>query len=211
MNEKIHGTLLQVGVLPVSMGKEKYYEGRVVLSSKGLGRQGLILDHADETNLYAMACKKYDLLNKALALFGDEVNESGLPVWLFGEVFGVMPSGKVVQDLTYGGAEVGYRLFDVARGPRSDPKFAEWMKLQNIAIKLGVAVAPPYYVGPFTQEALDKHTNGAESVSGKSAHMREGVVVKHLFEQHHPKYGRRIAKSLSEAYLLRKGETTEHQ
>lgn len=37
-------------------------------------------------------------------------------------------------------------------------------------------------------------------------HIREGVVVKSADEVRHPKYGRKIAKSVSEAYLMRKTE-----
>jgi hypothetical protein len=39
--------------------------------------------------------------------------------------------------------------------------------------------------------------------------IREGVVVKSTTEARHPSYGRKIAKSVSEAYLLRSGNTSE--
>lgn len=41
--------------------------------------------------------------------------------------------------------------------------------------------------------------------------IREGVVVKSAVEARSPHYGRKIAKSVSEAYLLRKGNVTEFQ
>lgn len=61
ITEKIHGTLMSVSVVPAELANEKFYKGRVVLTSKGMGARGFILDHDDETNIYAQTAKKYGL------------------------------------------------------------------------------------------------------------------------------------------------------
>ncbi len=58
ITEKIHGTLIQIGVVPSKQANEKYFEGRVVISSKGMGAKGFVLDHNDEGNLYAQAAQE---------------------------------------------------------------------------------------------------------------------------------------------------------
>ena len=74
----------------------------------------------------------------------------------------------------------------------------------------GVETVPLLYRGAFSPEVLAYHTNGSSHLYG-AKHIREGLVVKTLRERSHPKYGRKIAKSISEAYLLRKGEVSEFQ
>ena len=61
--------------------------------------------------------------------------------------------------------------------------------------------------GIFSKEALDEHTNGKETVSGKNLHVREGVVVRPVIERRHDEIGRVQLKSVSEKYLLRRGGT----
>ena len=66
---------------------------------------------------------------------------------------------------------------------------------------------PVLYRGPFDQATLEALTEGKETVSGRALHLREGVVVRTRAERPHPRYGRLQFKSVSEAYLLRKGGT----
>ena len=65
-----------------------------------------------------------------------------------------------------------------------------------------VCKVPRLHVGPYTPEVLAELTDGKETVSGKSAHMREGVVIKSVRSE-----PRKVAKSVSEKYLLRKNGT----
>lgn len=61
---------------------------------------------------------------------------------------------------------------------------------------------------PSSKEVVLEYTDGATTlVAGKGAHIREGVVVKTVQDERHPEYGRKIAKSISAAYLLRKNAT----
>jgi RNA ligase (TIGR02306 family) len=208
ITEKIHGTFLMVSVVPTTDGNEEYYRGRVVLSSKGLGAKGIILDHNDETNLYAQTAKKHGLLDGMLEQYGDVADAHKQPVIVFGEVFGKTLSGAGVQDLTYTDVQLDYRAFDICVGNRGSEKFLDAMSFAQACQNLKVNPVPVVYRGPYSKEIVLSHTDGNTILSDK-VQIREGVVVKSTTEARHPSYGRKIAKSVSEAYLLRSGNTSE--
>lgn len=212
ITEKIHGTLIQVGIVPVGSSNEKYYGGRVVISSKGMGAKGFILDHNDETNLYAQAAKKHGLLDGMLREFGDAADVHGKPIFIFGEVFGcTRTSGgdKGIQDLTYTGEILDFRAFDIAIGNRGQEVYLRWDYFEAACARLGVKTVPLLYRGPYDKQVVLKHTDGTTTLSSKKGitHIREGVVVKSAAEQRNRHFGRKIAKSISNAYLLRKDAT----
>lgn len=216
ITEKIHGTLMQIGIVPESMANERYYKGRVTISSKGMGREGFILDYTDETNLYVQCAKKHDLFEKALKFFGDAANEMRRPYFMVGEVYGLTLGGAGVQDLTYDREQLGYRMFDIVCGTRGGELWFDWDEFCAAATDMDVRIVPVLYVGPYSKEVVLEHTNGNTLVQptitrNYISQIREGVVVKSAFEVRHPQYGRKIAKSVSDAYLLRKGEITEFQ
>lgn len=218
ITEKIHGTLLQVGVMPDSMFNEKYYKGRVIISSKGMGGNGYILDHDDTTNLYAQTAIKHDLLEQVLHALGPMANEFNMPVFLFGEVFGTTQGGGGVQDLTYTKEVLDYRAFDISVGSRGAGHYLSWSLFEWYVHAMGLQTVPLLYSGPYSKEKVLELTDGYTTLHTVGprghetpVHIREGVVVKSSNEAHHPRYGRKIAKSVSEAYLLRKGNTTEFQ
>lgn len=199
ITEKIHGTLLQVVVVPTSKANEKFHASRVAITSKGLGGRGILLDHDDEANVYARAVKKYGLLDKMLERFGAWSDHDELPILLFGEVF-----GTGIQDLGYG-APLQFRAFDICVGVREDAEFLIDDTFENACRDMNIERVPVLYRGPFSREILDLHTNGKTTLGGD--HIREGVVVKSAVGGRHERYGRKIAKSVSEAYLLRKDAT----
>lgn len=207
ITEKIHGTLLQVCVLPASQANERYYKGRVAMSSKGLGARGTILDHNDTTNLYAQVCAKHDLLEKVLAHLGASADEAGKPAFLFGEVFGLTAGGAGVQDLTYDRESLAFNAFDICVGNRGNQKFLPFDAFVTVCDFMGVKTVPVLYWGPYSKEVVREYTDGKTTLGG--AHIREGVVVKATREVAGPGCHRKIAKSVSDAYLLRKGDTTE--
>lgn len=216
LTEKIHGTLLQVGVVPSDKANERYHGGRVIITSKGLGGKGIILDHNDEANLYAQAAKKHGLLDKALEHLGPLADKHGKPAFIFGEVFGKTASGAGVQDLTYTQEELDYRAFDICVGNRGTDTYLPFEDFIAACETMGVKPVPVLYVGPYSKEKVLEHTDGHTTLHGVAergkevpAHIREGVVVKSLTERRDPKryHQRKIAKSVSEAYLLRKNAT----
>lgn len=210
ITEKIHGTLLQIGVVPASQVNEKYYGGRVVISSKGMGAKGFVLDHEDETNLYAQAAKKHGLLDIAVNLLVPVADTYDKPVFVFGEVFGRTAGGSGVQDLTYTNDILDFRVFDLCIGNRGHERYSHQDDLEEFLEDSGLQQAPVLYRGPYSKEVVLEHTNGLTTLA-ENSHIREGVVVKSATEEYHPRYGRKVAKSVSDAYLLRKGETTEFQ
>lgn len=214
ITEKIHGTLMQIGVVPESMANDRYYKGRVTISSKGMGRQGFVLDYTDTDNLYVQAAIKHGLFEKALAFFGDAANEMDMPYFIVGEVYGRTASGAGVQDLVYDGETLGFRMFDVVCGTRGHEQWFSFEEFVNTAQVMDVPIVPVLYVGPFSKAVVLEHTDGNTVVQptvtrNVISQIREGVVVKSIDGGYHPSYGRKVAKSVSEAYLLRKGETTE--
>ena len=206
ITEKIHGTFIQIGVVPTKNANEKYYGGRVVISSKGMGAKGFVLDHADETNLYAQAAKKHELLDKMLTYAGELADEEGKPVFLCGEVFGKTLSGAGVQDLTYTDEALDFRAFDICVGNRGNEEYIPFNEFAFVCDAIGIPRVPVLFVGPYSKEVVLEHTDGNTTLSDK-AQIREGVVVKSFDEARNPHFGRKIAKSVSEAYLLRKNAT----
>ncbi len=189
ITEKVHGTFMAVCALPERMG------GGVWVTSKGLMGRGIALDTEDSGNIYVgMAYdKRYNLAETA-----QEIAETyNAPVSLFGEVY-----GRGVQDLTYG-VDRDYRLFDI----RESCYFMDYETLCSYAFGFKIPMVPTLYTGPFSKDMVLYLTNGKEQVSREESNIREGVVVKSVHNKFSPYLGRMILKSVSEAYLLRKGAT----
>jgi len=133
------------------------------------------------------------------------------PCFVLGEVI-----GKGIQDLDYGADSskdetLGLYVFDIYVGyPRGEGRFLDDLELSEMCEKIGLPRVPILYRGPFSQKVLEQYTNGKETVSGKKKHVREGIVIRPQKERFESKLGRLQLKSVSEKYLLRKGETTEY-
>lgn len=214
ITEKIHGTLMCVGVVPTKNVNDKYYQGRVIITSKGMGARGCVLDHDDPTNLYAQAAIKHGLLDRMLDVFGPTADDEGVPVFIFGEVFGTTNSGAGVQDLRYTEEKLDYRAFDICVGNRGSERYLNWVNFVAACRGLCVKHVPELYIGPFSKEVVLYHTDGPTTLNpthGKTTktQIREGVVVKSLTEERNCHFGRKIAKSVSNSYLLRSGDATE--
>ena len=206
ITEKIHGTFSVLGFMPESMRHEDMLKGIFFCSSKGLAAQGLFMkdNEKNASNLYVKTMKdpKLDLMNKLEALAAnlllDFKRSEDEPVWLVGEVF-----GNGVQDLRYGLEGTSYRAFGVKVGDR-------WMHYDEFirtAKEYDIPTVPILYQGPFSKELVNNLTDGL-TVEGMGCHVREGVVVCATKSEENGG-GRKILKSVSEKYLLRKGEQTE--
>jgi RNA ligase (TIGR02306 family) len=182
--EKVHGTCTLLGLLG----------GVRAMSSKGYGAGGKVIKE-DEKNLYWRMARKYNLFEKLEGLGG--------AIMLFGETF-----GAGVQDLGYGiqKGEPGYFAFDMSINGR----YLDFDDFAKICAERDVPMAHVLYRGPFGPETL-AHANGKETMSGRSMHMREGIVIRPIKERYEHDIGRVILKSVNEAYLLRGGEATEFE
>lgn len=205
--EKLHGTFCGVGILPKKDRKDKHYKGKFVVFSKGLGGRGLCFSECDnnKNNVYIRALEKVGIFSKLEYLTEDLSIYPYVPFFVLGEVH-----GKGVQDLHYG-QELGFRVFDMCYGYRETLEYVYFDPMCDMANIMQLSTVPVLYRGPFSKEAMLEHTRGTETVSGTGTHMREGIVIKPVKERRHNDIGRVILKSVSEDYLLRKGNTTEFQ
>lgn len=128
------------------------------------------------------------------------------PIFILGEVLGV-------QDLKYGfnSSKPGFRVFDIYIGVAGQGRYLNDDELDTACRKLRLQRVPVLYRGPFSKEVMGQYTSGKESVTGASGHIREGIVIRPVVERHDDTLGRVQLKSVSEEYLLRKGNTTEYQ
>lgn len=215
--EKIHGTWCQIGVLPDEMAHPKH--GTVVIASKGMADKGLAFQpdaEANLLNLYIRANRGHRVSEKVLEV-GWAMDDHGKvvfnkPVFVLGEVF-----GHGVQDLHYGAStakdeRLGFRCFDIYIGLPGQGFFLDDMNLDAACEGMGIERVPVLYRGPFSREVMQRYTDGTESVSGNGMHIREGIVMKPVKERRDDLsgLGRVLLKSVSEKYLLRKGNATEY-
>ncbi|MFE4632140.1 RNA ligase (ATP) [Streptomyces sp. NPDC056773] len=195
LTEKLHGTACLLTYL--------VEDDRVLVSSKGFGSRGLAL-REDERNLYWRAVRGHGA-PEAAARLAERLGATR--VGLFGEVY-----GKGVQDLAYGtdvrstaDAPPGYAVFDVSAEIDGQ---VHWLDPAELLKESELPLVPRLYEGPYDLEEVMERASGRETVSGRSVHLREGVVIRPATERHSPVLGgRAIAKAISPAYLTRKGGT----
>lgn len=205
--EKLHGTNMCITWIP-SMTHEEMFgtAGNILVSSKGLGGQGLAFKNNANNlgNLYVRTLR--DLLSndfeQKLEGLVDTLTAdmqlgitTQLPVRIWGEVY-----GAGVQDLHYGTKGPEFAVFDVRIGER-------WLtdaELETACAHLGVRKVPLAYKGPFDPVALEAVRDGKTMLDGEN--IREGIVVRSENLLPHPVHGRRIAKMISPDYLTRKAK-----
>lgn len=200
--EKVHGVFMAIGGLPLRLARlgSGHKNGLSYVSSKGLLADRMAFE-STASNPYVRACDRLGLHTVAQ----DLASRWDAPVLIMGELFGVG-----IQDLGYGqpGGEPSFRVFAIAkRNNGGVVSYLDDAELEAVAAHCGLTRVPVLYRGPFSKQVLEDHTNGRETVSGKQVHLREGVVVTPARERSTPEIGRLVLKSVSEAYLLRKGGT----
>ena len=198
ITEKLHGTWTCFGHHP---GVEF-----PIITSKGLSGRGLAfkINDANKDNLYVRSLMNSidkDGRNVLDRLMGEFTG--GLPFYILGETY-----GKGVQDLTYGLTKPHFRAFDIYVGAPGEGRYLSGTEFTSVCNKAGIETVPVMYRGPFSKEKVQELTNGKDTISGTN--IREGVVIRPLVdERRDDTIGRVILKSVSDAYLLRKGEVTE--
>lgn len=203
-SEKIHGSCMIVCLVPEQERDPEMIDGKLIVISKGLAARQLFFkdNEKNQENSY-VKCAKQKNIAEVLSKFSRNIFDSDVvttPIWIVGELYGM-------QDLKYGAnkGDLQLRVFGIRYGQR----WVNWDLVQLISKMCSLEVAPLLYQGPFSKQILEKYTTGRETVSGTQSHIREGVVVYPAQERHHVDVGRVILKSISEDYLLRKGETSE--
>ncbi len=194
VTEKIHGTQAVFGIDYVN--GDAFY-----VSSKGVSQKRYVLKR-DDGNVYWQAAIQYEVAGKMVA---SPINGYRF-AQVFAEVYGVQPSGKDIQDLTYN-PSLGLRIavFDIA----VNGEFMDYQQMLKLCDDMGLPTVPVLYHGPFSQETLTL-ADGKETISRTSAHMREGIVMRPEHERIDPVSGERVVlKVVSGDYLTRK-EGTEY-
>jgi len=203
MEEKLHGICVIFGYVPGLdnpdlfdvNGKHDFF-----VTSKGLGAQGMVFTNSQDnidSSVYVKAFIDNQIAFKLMEFSKDNADS---PVYLVGEIY-----GKGVQDLAYGLEDKKLSIFGAFVGT---PQEGMWLDPENkyaLLEALQIPGTPLLYKGEFSQEKLDEFTNGKSALDGKT--IREGVVVTPLIGFDDMSIGRAILKSVSEAYLLRKGGT----
>ena len=150
VTEKVHGSQFVI---------IRNVEGKWYVTSKGIGKDGLAIVES-EGNLYWQALKNSSLMD--LDIFTkDTVNE----YQIFGEV---IPCQK---GYSYGQTKATVKVFRFLVNGQ-DYTFGE------ASIFLGKEnMVPVLYEGPYSVDKMVELSKGMETLSGKQAHIREGVVV----------------------------------
>jgi RNA ligase (TIGR02306 family) len=183
-----------------------------IVSSKGLFAKGLAFKMDtpnNDNNLYVKAFRSFDTIGiprwDLIERARRDVFVDGQPFYLLGEIF-----GQGVQDLQYGATKPQFRIFDVYVGKPGQGEYLGYYGVVQVCAVLGLEMVPTLYQGPFSVDVMKKWTDGMETVSGKETNIREGIVMKPLEERRDDELGRVCLKSVSDKYLLRKGNATEY-
>lgn len=204
--EKVHGTFIMIGLVHPDLRTKEMVEGKLFISSKGLGSRGLYFkdNSTNQENVYLRAVKLNNLSGKLEQIaynFTSRpckqynlINNEKATVWLLGEVYGVQ------KGYGYGtnGAVPGFRAFSIKVGHKY---ISNRDMFESLCKHAEIPITPVLYRGPFSKETLKKYTDGNETVTGHSLHIREGIVVTPVEERFNSEIGRVILKSVSDEYL----------
>ena len=201
ITEKVHGVFMAVGGLPEHLARHcGHRAGLSYVSSKGLLADRMAFQ-LDNENPYVRSADRLGLH----AVAQDLAARWNTPVLILGELFGVG-----IQDLGYGqpGGQPAFRVFAIVRrNAEGQPAYLDDKELAAVVSHFGLTRVPVLFRGGFSPEVVAEYTTGRETVSGEDVHLREGVVIAPAEERYTNEIGRLALKSVSEAYLLRKGGT----
>lgn len=199
ITEKIHGTNARFGRVPAVADtlwkKLKKLVGLLDSHEFVYGSHKVQLQSKNHrttsfygTDVWGTCAEKYKLAD---LLKDDEV--------IYGEIYGE----GIQKNYGYGVKAEDRKLivFDV----QVDGKFLSHADLVHWCRSKGLDMVPTLYVGPYTTEVIDAHTNGPSVLDPKTK-IREGCVVRPNVERH-THNGRAVYKCVSPAYLL--GDQTD--
>lgn len=201
ITEKIHGSNFRAAALPLSLNPNVSWIEKLAFFIKKYifkkeyefvyGSHNVqITEHSNRNSFYGddvwgKIAKKYDLVNK--------IPENTI---LYGEIY-----GKGIQDLEYGLDDIRLVVFDI----KQNGKYLDYPDVVAFCSKKHLPIVPELYVGKYYDGILDEFTSGKSMLCPKQ--IREGVVLKTVIEENNLKIGRKILKSISTDYLIRKNGT----
>lgn len=122
---------------------------------------------------------------------------------VYGEIY-----GPKIQDLTYGVSKPRLVVFDVMDS--TTKKYLDFDQARDfVDAHLPGLFVPVLYIGQFDAEKISAMSNGLSDLALRLnvKQIREGVVVKPVFEREDPVLGRVVLKFVGTEYLTRKGGT----
>ena len=205
--EKLHGTMIQIRLVPGLNHAEMFGDsGDILVCSKSRAAAGLAFknNHENNSTIYVQVLRELlsngfeekirSVVNSVCGSLMQLNMTTPVPVTVVGEVY-----GRGVQDLHYGTSKPTLAVFDIQVGELWLPREL----MTQFCTYLGLMPVPLLYSGPFDIQQLEQVRDGVSTLGGN--HIREGIVIRHAQEMRHPTHGRKIAKMISQAYLLRKG------
>jgi RNA ligase (TIGR02306 family) len=186
ITEKIHGTNSRLGYVKNENGYMQCVAGSHKRRIKSEYESGT-------PSLYWMPMTT-EMQN---ALMGISARCGDADVIIFCEIF-----GPKIQDMQYNLNKPEFRVYDISvNGTYLDYEPVKiWLERYNIPM------VPILYIGPFTQEVVDRYTDGPTTFNVTTGFTgREGIVITPLKEQLDNCGNRVILKSVSVDYHNRKG------
>lgn len=176
--------------------------GEFVVSSRNIPLK------ESDTNIYWKVARKYDIETKLRSVTGRvqwSIPREGSDLWIHGEIFGP------IQDLNYGEKEATLAIFDARTVYENNENiWWDYDPLKDLCKRLDLRMVPELYRGPCNILTIKCHSEGQETWSGRSLHIREGCVIKPVIERRSARGDRVLLKIINPAYLLRKGGTELH-
>lgn len=220
--EKLHGVYCQIGVLSDDLAHPEF--GNVMVASKGLADQGLAFEPGEDNHYWRVEreCRVSQRVLEARAGTGDGAigtcerilrglshgewpRLKGPPpsIFVMGEIFGVGIQRRLHYGASTAPGKLGFRVFDIYVG---DPRSGHYLNDDVLSVMcdmLGLARVPVLYRGSFNREVMMEYTRGRETITGKQAHEREGIVMRPQVERRDYALGRVQLKSINPKYLLK--------
>lgn len=193
--EKIHGTHCMITF--------DYTTQELLVASKGIGKMGWDLVE-EEGNAYWRAVRAHGVDAFMQFSAGFLHVESIDRIALYGEVY-----GKGIQDLTYGEETPQFAAFDLRIVYKDGTSV--WMSHDRFQVLILEAAdngfriepAPVVYDGYYDYATLCRLAEEASTVSRVPGDLREGLVIRPVFERTNGDGSRVIAKMINPNYLLR--------
>jgi RNA ligase (TIGR02306 family) len=91
-----------------------------------------------------------------------------------------------------------------------DREFLPYAETRAACAEMELPFVPLLYEGPFDREQVLALADGRETVSGTSAHLREGIVIRPAVPRDSEEIGRVVLKHVGAKYLTRGGDRTEY-
>lgn len=207
ITEKVHGTNFRAGRV-ASFPVTKWDKLKKFIRTKLLRKSDhVFVVGSRNVQLHAFSGTFYkeNIYGKAAQLYRlSRILPPGYT--LFGEIY-----GEGVQDLQYGmeGKGIDIVFFDL----KINGYYVDYPVFREFCAKHNLPHAKNLYNGVFGNGDIVKSLTDGDSHLAEqngSKQIREGIVVKLINEKNDPRFGRKILKSISDAYLLRK-DGTEYQ